>query len=115
MDVDFCLDSLNRALEVNTPYIFNTDQGSQFTSEAWIDRLEQENIKISMDGKGRWADNIITERFWRTLKYEGIFLHELDTIKKTSKIIGSFIKWYNSERLHQSLNYKTPSEVYFHK
>lgn len=113
MDVELCLNSLNRALKVNRPLIFNTDQGSQFTSELWLNRLEQENIKISMDGKGRWADNIVIERFWKTLKYEGAFLHELDTIKKTNKIVGEFINWYNSERVHQSLNYKTPKEVYF--
>lgn len=112
MDVNFCLNTLKSALSRNIPEILNTDQGSQFTSDSWINLVKSSNIKISMDGKGRWADNVIIERFWRTLKYEGIFLEIPSTIIETKKTIDKFIKWYNYERLHQSLNYKTPAEVY---
>jgi putative transposase len=113
MDIYFCLNVLTDALCKNKPDILNSDQGTQFTSDVWIGSVEKLGIKISMDGKGRWADNIIIERFWRTLKHEHIFLNSYDTINDAKKSIYEFINLYNYERLHQSLNYKTPAEIYF--
>lgn len=112
MDILFCTDVLKDAFNINKPDILNTDQGSQFTSETWINLVEGASVQVSMDGKGRWADNIIIERFWRTLKHEGIFLEIPNTIYEAKKIIGKFIDWYNFKRLHQSLKYKTPAAVY---
>lgn len=113
MDTHFCLTALNDAFCKGKPEIFNTDQGTQFTSEIWIESIEKSGAKVSMDGKGRWADNIIIERFWRTLKHEHVFLHSFNTINDAKKSISQFIDLYNYERLHQSLDYKTPSEIYF--
>jgi len=113
MEAGFCLDALNKALATGKkPEILNTDQGCQFTSKAWIDQVEVNGIKVSMDGKGRWADNIYIERFWRTIKYEHILLFGFTVVKEARESIGQFIKIYNYKRLHQSLNYQTPSEVY---
>ncbi len=112
MDLTFCMNILDQAFAINKPSILNTDQGSQFTSEAWINKVESAGVKVSMDGKGRWADNVIIERFWRTLKYEGIFLEVPNTIFETNKIVHKFINWYNFKRLHQGLCYKTPAEIY---
>lgn len=113
METQFCLEALDRALAMGTkPDILNTDQGCQFTSQAWVSQVEANGIKVSMDGKGRWADNIFIERFWRTLKYEHVLLHGFDTIKEARESIGRFIAVYNHKRLHQSLNYQTPAEVY---
>jgi putative transposase len=112
-DETFCEDALNRAFQYGKPEILNSDQGSQFTSEAWTSCLIKNNIKISMDGKGRWADNIIIERFWRTLKHEHVLLHAFESIKEIKESIGKFINMYNFRRLHQTLGYKTPAEVYF--
>ena len=113
LDETFCEEALNSAFQYGKPEILNTDQGSQFTSEAWISCLVKNNIKISMDGKGRWADNIIIERFWRTLKHEHILLHAFESVKEIKESIKKFIMVYNYKRLHQSLGYKTPAEVYF--
>lgn len=116
MDVSLCLGALTRILATGKkPEIVNTDQGSQFTSKQWIDQIEENEIKVSMDGKGRWADNIFIERFWRTIKYEFLFLFQLDSAKDTRNLIAQFIETYNYKRLHQSLNYKTPAEVYLEK
>ncbi len=112
LDTDFCLDVLDQGLTHAKPNILNSDQGCQFTSHAWINRVQENDIKISMDGKGRWADNVFIERFWRTLKYEHILLHSFETVTVLKSSIGSFIDVYNNKRLHQSLNYKTPAEVY---
>lgn len=113
MDTHFCTEMLKQALQKGkTPIILNTDQGSQFTSEDWINQVEQNGIQISMDGKGRWADNIFIERFWRTLKYEHVLLHGFETVNKARSSIKQFIDTYNYTRLHQSLGYKTPAEVY---
>jgi len=113
METDFCISALNDALmEGEKPEILNTDQGAQFTSEAWIKQVEQNEIRVSMDGKGRWADNIFIERFWRTLKYEHIFLYGVETIREAQVSVEKFIEVYNYKRLHQSLGYKTPASIY---
>lgn len=113
METQFCQEALDRALSTGQkPEILNTDQGCQFTSKAWITQVEENGIKVSMDGKGRWADNIFIERFWRTLKYEHILLYGFNTIKEARESIGQFIETYNYRRLHQNLNYQTPAEVY---
>lgn len=112
LEVAFCLDMLENALRHGKPEILNTDQGSQYTCEQWIKMVQDNGIKISMDGKGRWADNIIIERFWRTLKHEHILLYVFDTVQNLKKSIESFIHVYNNKRLHQNLGYKTPAEIY---
>lgn len=114
MDVDFCLEMLKEALlKYGAPEIINTDQGSQFTSHSWILCVENSGAKVSMDGKGRWVDNVYIERFWRTLKYEHVFIQSLANIKEARESIGLFIVFYNTQRPHQSLNYKTPKEAYY--
>lgn len=112
MDVDFCLEALDEALALATPEIFNTDQGSQFTSREFTGRLLDHNIAISMDGKGRAIDNVMIERLWRTLKYEEIYLKEYLTGTDLQKGLGSYIDFYCKERRHQSLDRQTPAEVY---
>lgn len=113
MDGAHCRDMLQKALEKGArPEILNTDQGSQFTGKEWIELVEGHDIRVSMDGKGRWADNIYIERFWRTIKHEHVFLHRFETITEARASIGRFIHEYNYERLHQSLGYVTPAEVY---
>lgn len=114
LDVDFCLEALDDALNLAVPEIFNTDQGAQFTSAAWIKKLNESNIKISMDGKGSYRDNIHIERLWRTIKYEEIYLNDYKNIPEAEDNIKSYIKFYNYERPHQSLSYLTPAEVYYH-
>lgn len=112
LESTFCLDMLDDALLVGKPDILNTDQGVQFTSEAWITKVESNDIRVSMDGKGRWMDNVIIERFWRTLKHENILIHVFDTVIDLKRAIDRFIREYNIKRLHSSLGYKTPIEVY---
>jgi putative transposase len=112
MDTHFCLEMLEKGLIMAIPEILNTDQGSQFTSEAWIKAVQNAGIRVSMDGKGRWADNITIERFWRTLKHEHFLLHSFDNLVQVRESIADFIKLYNYRRLHQSLGYQTPAEVY---
>lgn len=110
---EHCCDMLRNTLEKGIqPEIINTDQGVQFTSTAWVGLVESQGIKVSMDGKGRWADNVYIERFWRTIKYEYIFLHAFETLPELRTAIKQFIDEYNHERLHQSLDYATPAEVY---
>ena len=101
--------------EHGKPEIFNTDQGSQFTSVAFTDRLKQEDIRISMDGKGRWRDNVYIERFWRTIKYDEIYLHAYEGVSEARSGIGRFIAFYNEDRPHSSLQAKTPDQVYFNR
>lgn len=112
MDTHFCLEMLRDALRRGKPGVLNTDQGSQFTSEAWIKCVQDAGIKVSMDGKGRWVDNVIIERFWRTLKHEHVLLHSFESVVHLRRSIGQYISTYNYRRLHQSLGYKTPAEVY---
>lgn len=114
MEVDFCIEVLEEALKkYGKPDVFNSDQGSQFTSEKFTSKLKENKIKISMDGKGRWADNVIIERFFRTLKYENIFLKRYENMMELKKGVKEFIDFYNNDRLHSSLNYETPDSVYF--
>jgi putative transposase len=113
LHTDGCLDALTHALNTATPDIVNSDQGCQFTSDDWIKALKERDIKISMTGKGRCHDNIFIERFWRTLKYEEIYLNEYDSVADLKSAIKSYIEFYNHKRFHQSLDYKTPAEVYF--
>ncbi len=116
LDVDFCLDALNNAVRLTgtTPEIFNTDQGSQFTSKEWTSRLKELGIKISMDGKGRWVDNVMIERFWRTLKHNDIYLKLYDSIPALRHGVRTFIERYNRFRPHSGLGRRTtPDMVYF--
>jgi putative transposase len=116
MDVSFCLEAIEEAIEkYGKPEIFNTDQGSQFTSEAFTGRLNKEGIKISMDGKGRWCDNVFVERFWRSIKYEEIYLHAYDTVSEARSGIGRYIQFFNNRRPHSSLQAQTPDRVYFNR
>lgn len=113
LDVEFCLEALEEALSIARPEIFNTDQGSQFTSRAWTSRLEEAGVRISMDGKGRALDNVFVERLWRTVKYEHVYLQDYATGEETQSGLGSYFEFYGHERPHQSLNYRTPAAVYF--
>lgn len=112
LDTAFCLEMLCSAFHVGVPEILNTDQGCQFTSLEWINMVEGAGVKVSMDGKGRWADNIPIERFWRTLKHENIFLKAYETVAEARKGIKEFIDLYNEERLHSSIGYTKPGAVY---
>lgn len=112
LDSDFCVEALREALEKGRPEIFNTDQGSQFTSEAFTGLLLQRGIQISMDGKGRAIDNIFVERLWRTVKYENVYLNGYGTIPQAQFGLEGYFEFYNNSRLHQSLQYRTPAEVY---
>jgi putative transposase len=114
LEAEFCVNSLIIALgKYQKPEIFNTDQGTQFTSAIWTNLLEENQIRISMDGKGRCFDNIHQERLWRTVKYEEVYLKSYDSVSHARKELTKFVEFYNHERPHQSLKYKTPAEVYF--
>ncbi len=113
LTTECCLKALEKALKKAKPEIINSDQGCQFTSELWVTTLMKAQIKISMDGKGRCHDNIYIERFWRSIKYEAIYLNEYDDFDELKKGVDHYIKFYNSKRYHQSLNYETPENVYF--
>jgi putative transposase len=113
LDSRFCLEALAEALKkFGRPDIFNTDQGCQFTSDSFTGMLQEQGIKISWDSRGRAVDNIIVERFWWTLKYEHVFLHEAETVWEVQKSISTYLKWYNESRKHSSLGKRTPWEVY---
>jgi len=114
MDVSFCLEAVEEALSMNEkPEIFNTDQGSQFTSEAFTAQLKENEIAISMDGKGRWRDNVFVERIWRTIKYEEVYLRAYDSVHDARTSLGRYIEFYNHTRPHSSLKGKTPDQVHF--
>jgi len=113
LDVSFCLEALDQALTVATPEIFNSDQGTQFTSTQFVSRLQAETITISMDGRGRALDNIFVERLWRSLKYEEVYLKDYETVDQAHRSIAAYFTFYNQERPHQSLKYRTPSELYY--
>jgi putative transposase len=116
LDTSFCIEALEEALSQHgKPEMFNTDQGSQFTSEAFTRRLKEEGIQISMDGRGRWADNVFVERLWRSLKYEHVYLHAYETVGEARNKIGRYFDFYNSRRPHSSLRAQTPDQVYFHR
>ena len=112
LDIHFCISALEKALEVSQPEIFNTDQGSQFTSREFTGLLEKEDIRISMDGRGRVFDNIFVERLWRSVKYEEVYLHTYQTVSEARHGLARYFLFYNRERLHESLGYQTPYEVY---
>jgi len=113
LDAYFCVEALRRALAIARPEIFNTDQGSQFTSDGFIDVLKDFGIAISMDGRGRVFDNIFVERLWRSVKYEEVYLKDYETVDDARQNLAGYFHFYNYERLHQSLGYLTPAEVYF--
>ena len=112
LEVDFCLRALRSALRRGRPEIFNSDQGSQFTSPHFTGELEARGITISMDGPGRCLDNIFIERLWRSLKYEEVYLKDYRTVEQARESIGRYFEFYNQQRLHQSLGYRTPAEVH---
>ncbi len=111
----FVLSALDRALNQAQPQICNSDQGSHFTSQAYLERLKTAGIQISMDGKGRALDNIFTERLWRTIKYEEVYLHDYATPREARHGLSRYIQFYNHQRPHQALEYQTPAEVYYLK
>lgn len=113
MEVDFVVEAVNEALDHGKPDILNSDQGSQFTSPAYIELLKQADVRISMDGKGRAIDNVFTERLWRSIKYEEVYLHEYATPREARRGISRYLEFYKYRRLHQALGYKTPAEVHF--
>lgn len=113
MDADFCVEALADGLSQATPEIFNTDQGSQFTSEDFVGEVLGAGAKMSMDGRGRFVDNIFVERLWRSLKYEEVYLHAYENIKQARESIAKWIDFYNNGRPHQALDYQTPAEVYY--
>jgi putative transposase len=115
LDGSFCLEMLDDALSRGKPEVFNTDQGVQFTAEAWTSRLEAAGVAVSMDGRGRCLDNVFVERLWRTVKYEDIYLHGYETVPQLQRGLGQYFPYYNEERLHQSLDYRTPAAVHHRK
>jgi putative transposase len=112
MEVGFCVAALEEALGKGRPEIFNTDQGSQFTSDAFTELLLEQGIQVSMDGKGRYQDNILVERLWRSVKYEEVYLKAYQTVAEARVGIGAYLQFYNQQRPHQALGYCTPAEVY---
>jgi len=116
MDVSFCLEAVEEALSRNEkPEIFNTDQGSQFTSEAFTEQLKKNGIQISMDGKGCWRDNVFVERIWRTIKYEEVYLRAYESVHEARTSLGKYIALYNQTRPHSSLKGKTPHQVHLNR
>ena len=112
MEIDFCIEALRLALRRGRPEIFNSDQGAQFTSEKFTDELAAKEIAISMDGRGRCMDNIFIERLWRSLKYEEVYLKDYESVTEARTGIERYFRFYNQERLHQSLDYRTPTAIY---
>jgi putative transposase len=114
MTPDFCVEALEEAIaRFGAPEIMNTDQGSQFTSAAWTDVLKAEDTCISMDGKGRWIDNVFIERLWRSVKYENVYLRAYENGREVRAGLTEYFDFYNRERIHQSHEYRTPDEIYF--
>ena len=112
LDADFCVEALEEALSQGKPEIFNTDQGSQFTGEAFTGLLKQHGVRISMDGKGRYRDNIFVERLWRTVKYEEVYLKAYSAGREAKAGLDAYFRFYNAQRPHQALGYRTPAEVF---
>ena len=114
MDTDFCVQAVEEAIAKHgRPEIFNTDQGSQFTSQAFTDVLAGRGIRVSMDGKGAWRDNVFVERLWRTIKYDEVYLRAYESVSQARAWLARFIEFYNTRRPHSSLDRKTPDEFYF--
>jgi putative transposase len=112
LDGRFCLETLDEALRGGTPEIFNTDQGVQYTARSFTGRLESAGVSVSMDGRGRALDNVFVERLWRSLKYEEVYLKDYRSVAELVSGLTSWFRFYNHERPHQSLKYRTPAEVY---
>ena len=112
LEADFCIEALHEALDTSHCEIFNTDQGSQFTSHRFTRPLLDEGIQVSMDGRGRALDNIFVERLWRSVKYEKVYLNDFETVKEAYLGLKDYFDFYNHRRLHQSLDYRTPADVY---
>jgi putative transposase len=112
LEIPFVLHAVDRALEKAQPEIWNSDQGSQFTSPKYTQRLQDAKVKISMDGRGRALDNIFNERLWRTVKYEEVYLKDYASPREARRSLGQYLTFYNHERLHQSLDYQTPAEIH---
>ena len=113
MDSGFCVDAVEEALARHgRPEIFNTDQGSQFTSEAFTSLLERHGIRISMDGRGSWKDNVFVERLWKSVKYEEVYLKAYETVSEARRSIGEYLEFYNGRRPHSSLDRMTPDQFY---
>lgn len=115
LDMDFCLKNLDQALSRAVPQIHNSDQGSHFTSPRYTDLLTQAQVQVSMDGRGRCMDNIFTERLWRTVKYEEVYLKDYQNFSEAHDSLSQYFQFYNHERLHSSLDYQTPAEIYYGK
>ena len=113
MEAEFCVDALKAALSRNCCDIFNTDQGSQFTSKLWIETVLSSGASVSMDGRDRYLDNIFVERLWRSVKQECVYLNDFASVAEVKIALKKYFKYYNNQRLHQSLDYRTPAEVYF--
>lgn len=114
LDASFCVEALTEAIQTHgAPEIFNTDQGCQFTSEEFTSVLKQHDVRISMDGKGRWVDNVFVERLWRSVKYEEVYLRAYDSISHARASLGRYFAFYNAKRRHQSLDRRTPDSVYY--
>jgi putative transposase len=114
MEAQFCIEAVEEALaRYGTPEIFNTDQGSQFTSADFIDTLSGRGIRISMDGRGAWRDNVFVERLWRTIKYDEVYLHAYESVSHARASLARFLTFYNERRPHSSLGARTPDEAYF--
>ena len=112
LDVDFCLEAFEKALSKGKPEVFNTDQGSQFTSEAFTGLVERDGVRISMDGKGRYTDNIFVERLWRTVMYEEVYLKAYSNGREAKAGLDAYFRFYNNQRPHQTMDYRTPAEVF---
>jgi putative transposase len=112
LDGSFCQEMLDEALSRGKPDVFNTDQGVQFTSAAWTGRLESAGVSVSMDGRGRCLDNVFVERLWRSLKYEDVYIKMYEYVPELTNGVGAYLGFYNGQRLHQSLGYRTPASVY---
>jgi putative transposase len=111
---DFCVEALQEALSrYGVPEIFNTDQGAQFTAEAFTQPLQAKGVRVSMDGKGRWIDNVFVERRWRSVKYKDLYLHAYETVREVHVALARYFSFYNARRPHQSLVYRTPDKMYF--
>jgi Transposase and inactivated derivatives len=112
LDGSFCTEMLDAALRTGRPEVFNTDQGVQFTASAFTGRLGTAGVAISMDGRGRCLDNVFVERLWRSVKYEDVYLRGYETVPELERGLAAYFRFYNDGRLHQSLGYRTPAEVY---
>lgn len=115
LEADFCLETAGEALRHGLPEIVNSDQGSQYTSQAYLDIWNNLGVRISMDSRGRAMDNIFTERLWRSLKYEEVYLKSYETVSQAKENLGQYFDFYNNKRIHQALGYKTPAEVYLER